>query len=283
MSERAFSLELKCPIGDKRASELSLKSELKDRSAFQCSDPNCKINLTCTNWRRTGKRYYFTPSSKDELHIISCTQILISEANKQLKKETELTKETIRKNGIIKMTKIINKAKSNIGVNQEDAYISNKGTTSNSNDPEKERYESRHHCLIDSFVELFKDVDVDHNSPFISINNSKVSLNKLFLNTSHDYDVFKNNYNITKIFYGKAIIKTAIDGNNMLIIKFKDSELPKINTNFKMLSLRIDKSIILLYLDKNKTVIVYFRGQLINNGTKFDSFNDRFYKDIYFK
>lgn len=87
MSERAYSLECNEPITAKKANALSRKRILLDSQMFRCNDPNCAIDLTCTNWNRNGKKYYFTPSSKDELHIVGCTEISVGEAREQSKEK----------------------------------------------------------------------------------------------------------------------------------------------------------------------------------------------------
>ncbi|MEH7734693.1 hypothetical protein [Bacillus pumilus] len=278
MAERAYSLELKESISAKYASKLSCEGKLLDERQFRCSDTNCNIRLTCTNWGKNGKRYYFTPSSLDELHIIGCTEMSISEAKDQAKKEADSAKEIIKKNGIIQMTKSISRTASKITVT-EDVSSSKNSDVILSTPNNKTRRESRHLYSIASFVDLYEDTTVDNLNQFISIDNLKISLDELFLSAKNHYFPQETN----RIFYGKALIRTASFGKNMLEIEFQNSNLPKIYSNITIMSKRPTTSKLLVYLDKENLTTVYFRGKLINKGTKLESFNDKVYKDIYFK
>ncbi|UOQ49031.1 hypothetical protein MUN88_02515 [Gracilibacillus caseinilyticus] len=279
MSERALSLELNKNIHAKKASELSRNGILKNKRAFQCSDTNCRIDLTCTNWNKSGKKYFFTPSSKEELHILGCTAISTNEASEQYKKEADGAKSTIKKNGLIKMTESINKNTTDIKAKTEDLSANDNFINTNSSTTNKIRSESRQLYSIPSFVELYKDTAINNESQFILIDKSKISLNELFVKSKSTH--FTNNK--IRIFFGNALIKTASFGENMLQIEFLNSKLPKIYSNINKLSARPLTSKVLSYLDKNKYAFVYYRGKLIGNGTKFNSYNDKVYKDIFIK
>lgn len=279
MSERAFSLELQKNIYAKKASGLSMKGELVDKRAFQCSDSNCRINLTCTNWNQYGEKYYFTPSSKEELHIVGCTEISPSEASEQYKKEADGAKSTINKNGLIKMTESINKSKTDIRAKIEDLPVTSNFINSDSRPNRKKETESRQLYSIASFVELYEDNAVNNDSQFVLISKSKISLNELFVKSQNFYFP----YNKVRIFFGKALIETASFGENMLQIKFLNRKLPKIYSNIDKLSNRPLTSKVTSYLDKKKYANVYYRGKLIDNGTKLVPYNDKVYKDIYIK
>ncbi|MBD8006838.1 hypothetical protein [Bacillus norwichensis] len=277
MSERAYSLELDRNISAKQASDFSIKGRLHDRRAFQCSNPNCRINMTCTNWNKKGIRYFFTPSSQDELHVIGCSELSEKEVKEQEKLESDLAKESIQKNGLIKMTKSVGKAKSNDKTNLTTEFPSgqtNRTTNSNS----KMKSESRHVYPIASFVNLFEDPELDKDSQIIAIENEKISLNELFLESKNNFVP----YNCTRIIYGEAVIRTAEIGDNMLEIEFINSKLPKIYSNIKSVSENKSTSELKKFLNTNQKVVVYYRGKLIKNGTKFESFNDSVFKDIYF-
>lgn len=277
MSERAYSLELDRNISAKQASDFSIKGRLHDRRAFQCSNPNCRINMTCTNWNKKGIRYFFTPSSQDELHVIGCSELSEKEVKEQEKLESDLAKESIQKNGLIKMTKSVGKAKSNDKTNLTAEFPSgqtNRTTNSNS----KMKSESRHVYPIASFVNLFEDPELDKDSQIIAIENEKISLNELFLESKNNFVP----YNCTRIIYGEAVIRTAEIGDNMLEIEFINSKLPKIYSNIKSVSENKSTSELKKFLNTNQKVVVYYRGKLIKNGTKFESFNDSVFKDIYF-
>ncbi|AOA00689.1 hypothetical protein BFC22_11585 [Carnobacterium divergens] len=286
MAERAYSIEIKKEITAKKASELSQKGDLLDSKNFYCIDPNCAINLTCTNWNRRGKKYYFTPSSKDDLHIVGCTQISASEAKEQSKREAVGAKETISKNGLIKMTKSVNKVRTTIKATNAELSTNTGSSFSNLNIGKKAKEEYRHMYSIASFVDLFNDNDVDNNTQFVSIEKNKISLNTLFIQSSSTYV----EWNATRIFFGKAKLKSISfdkiglksEKKNVVEIEFIDSKFPKIYSNITMLSKRATTSNILEYLDTDKYTTVYFRGKLLNSGNKFERFNDKVYKDLLF-
>ncbi|GAB2023970.1 hypothetical protein OfM1_00400 [Lactovum odontotermitis] len=286
MSERAYSIELNKSIMAKQASELSRKGVLIDSKKFRCSDPICAIDLTCTNWNHNGKKYYFTPSSKDDLHIVGCTEISVSEAREQSKREALGAKETINKNGLIKMTKSVNKASTTIKPTTINGQLDTENSSSNLNIGIKTREETRHMYSIASFVDLFTDIDVDNDKQFVVIENQKISLNTLFVKSSEPYV----DGSITRIFYGKAKLKSTafnrekLNSNkgDVVEIEFIDSNFPKIYSNIVMLSERAVTSNILEYLDSNKYPTVFFRGKLLTDGKKFEPFNDKFYKDLQF-
>lgn len=277
MSERAYSLELNRSISAKQASDFSIKGRLHDKRAFRCSDPNCQITMTCTNWNKKGVRYFFTPSSQEELHVIGCGELSKEEIKEQEKLESNLAKDSIRKNGLIRMTKSVGKAKSNDKANLI-TDLPNVPNTQGANPTGKVKSEARHVYPIASFINLFEDTELDKNSQTIAIGNEKISLNELFLESTNNFVP----YNRIRIIYGEAIIRTAEFGDNMLEIEFVNSKLPKIYSNIKSVSKNKSTSELKNFLDTNKKVVVYYRGKLIENGTKFKPFNDSVFKDIYF-
>lgn len=279
MSERAYSFELKEEILAKKASELSRKGILSDAKSFRCGDPNCAIELTCTNWNKSGVKYYFTPSSKDELHIVGCTQISASEAREQSKREAQGAKETIKKNGMIKMTKSNNQARTNIGASSTSTTSGSGDSSSELNTDTKIKEEYRHMYSIASFVDLFNDIEVDNNSQFVSIDGNKISLNTLFVPTTST----RFTWGVNRIFYGAALLKSSSSAKGMLEIEFRDSTFPKVNSNIPMLSRRAVTSNILDFLDKDIYTTVYIRGKLINSGQTLKPFNDKVYKDLLFR
>ncbi|MCX8725108.1 hypothetical protein [Lactobacillus sp. B4007] len=284
MTERAFSTELNRSISAKEASELSRKDELNDSKAFKCVDKNCGIPLTCTNWKQTGKRYYFTPSSKNDLHIVDCTEVSESESAKQAEKEAQGAKSTIQKNGLIKMTKSLNKAVTNIGATNDSTDTSSPNkTSSRANTSGKIGRESRNIYSVASFVDLFKDNNLDNNTQIVSIKskkgNEELSLNELFVPaTNKRFDWGK-----IRIFYGKAFLSNTTRGKDMVEIRFYNSILPKIYSNISELKKRAATSNITEFLDKNVKATVYFRGKLIDSGRKLYPYNDTYYKDLLFR
>lgn len=277
MSERAYSLELEKNISAKQASEYSIKGLLHDRQAFQCSNPNCRINMTCTNWNRNGIRYFFTPSSQDELHVIGCSELSEKEIKEQDKLESNLAKKSIRKNKLIKMTKSVGRAKGNDKSNLITESLGEKTNKKNKTN-NKVKSEVRHVYPIASFIDLFEDPELDKNSQIITIGYEKLSLNELFVSSRNNFVP----YNCTRIIYGEALIRTAKFGDDMLEIEFINSKLPKIFSNISTMSKNKSTSDLKKYLDTNKKVVVYYLGKLTKNGKKFESFNDYVFKDIYF-
>lgn len=286
MAERAYSIEIDKALTAKNASELSRTGHLSDPKSFRCIDPCCAIDLTCTNWNRQGKKYYFTPSSKDELHIVGCTEISASEARDQSKREALGAKETISKNGVIKMTKSVNKARTNIKPINTETSSGRNVLPSAIDNGRKTKTEFRHMYSIASFVDLFKDSDVDNEKQFVSTEQNTISLNTLFVQS----DVTFVPWNTLRIFYGKARLKSTSFSSeksgttkkDVLEIEFIDGKLPKIYSNIAMLSKRAATSNVLDYLDSKKCPTVYFRAKLLPGGKKFEAFNDKVYKDLLF-
>lgn len=279
MSERAYSLELTKSISAKHASELSKKNFLSDKRAFRCSDSDCQIPLTCTNWKKKGVRYYFTPSSQDDLHVIGCNELSREEVKEQEKRESNLAKDSIRKSGLVRMAKSIGKAKGNDKVNQPKVLSGEQLELMESNHSlGKERRELRHISYLKSFIDLIEDPEINKNSQIIVIGSEKLSLNELFLESTNDFIP----YNRIRIIYGEALMRTAEFGDGMLEIEFLNSKLPKIYSNIKSVSKNKSTSELTKFLDKNRKTMVHFRGELIKGGTKFKAFNDKVFKDIYF-
>ena len=78
MSERAYSLELKKDISAKQASDFSIKGRLHDRQNFQCIDPDCRINMTCTNWNKKGGvtfLHHHLKTNLMSLDVINCLKM----------------------------------------------------------------------------------------------------------------------------------------------------------------------------------------------------------------
>lgn len=286
MSERAYSIEIQKTITAKNASELSRKGSLTDSKGFRCNDPNCAIDLTCTNWKRSGIKYYFTPSSKDDLHIVGCTEISAGEAREQSKRESQGAKSTISKNGLIKMTKSINKARTNIKPTDSETPPNSDNPASNLTTNGKVKRESRHMYSIASFIDLFNDGEVDNDKQFVVVEKSEISLNTLFVQSDSTYI----DWNETRIFYGKAKLKavsfdkekSASTKKDVVEIEFVNSKFPKIYSNIAMLSKRATTANIKDYLDLDKCTTVFFRGKLSTGGNKFIPFNDKAYKDLLF-
>ncbi|MCY6356006.1 hypothetical protein [Clostridium sp. ZS2-4] len=279
MSERAYSLEKKDRMTAKKASSLAYRKELNDKRAFICCDENCQIGLTCSNWGiLNGKKYYFRPSSNDELHIIGCTEISSDEEKTQIEQEKNCAKTTINKNGLIKMTKSVNKARTDIGVHQgnEDAPMNSVHKRADGK-PAGTKQESRNLYSVASFVDLYSDAEINHTDKNIMVDNELLSLNELFvdLQSTVEFDKFR-------IFYGKAIISKGFK-EGMLQIDFVQHENLRVYSNIDAVIKRSNGKIVKKYLDKNKDVYVYLRGKITSDGLKerFVPYNDSVYKDLF--
>ena len=279
MSERAYSIEKKIRMTAKKASTLAYKKELNDKRAFICCDENCKIALTCSNWGvLNGKKYYFRPSSNDELHIVGCTEISSEEEKTQIEKEKSRAKITINKSGIIKMTKSINKARTDIGVNQEDENSSVNNTHKRADGKSAGiRRESRNLYSLASFVDLYNDAEINHINKIIMMDNELISLNELFVDLQSEVELDKN-----RIFYGKAKVSTGFK-EGMLQIDFDNHENLRVYSNIDAVTKRNNGKIVKKSLDKNQEICVYIRGKIISDGSKekFVPYNDSVYKDLY--
>lgn len=279
MSERAYSIEKKFNIIAKEASILAHKNELNDKRAFICCDENCKIALTCSNWGiLDGKKYYFRPSSNDELHIVGCTEISLDEEKKQIEKENSCAKTTINKSGIIKMTKSINKARTDIGVYQEDEDSPVNETQRRAGGKSiGTRRESRNLYSLASFVDLYNDAEINHINKIIMMDDELLSLDELFIDLQSEVELNKN-----RIFYGVAKVSTGFK-EGMLQIDFVNHENLRVYSNIEAVTKRSNGKIIKKYLDKNQRIYVYIRGKITSDGSKekFVSYNDSVYKDLY--
>lgn len=279
MSERAYSIEKKIRMTAKKASTLAYEKELNDKRAFVCCDENCKIALTCSNWGvLNGKKYYFRPSSNDELHIVGCTEISSEEEKTQVEKEKSNAKTTINKNGMIKMTKSINKARTDIGVHQEDENSPVNNTHKRADgESARTRRESRNLYSLASFVDLYNDEEINHINKIIMMDNELLSLNELFVDLQSEVELDKN-----RIFYGKAKVSTGFK-EGMLQIDFVNREDLHVYSNIDAVTKRNNGKIVKKYLDKNQEIYVYIRGKIIPNGSKekFVPYNDSVYKDLY--
>jgi hypothetical protein len=279
MSERAYSREKKDRMTAKKASSLAYKKELNDKRAFICCDENCQIGLTCSNWGiLNGKKYYFRPSSNDELHIVGCTEISADEEKTQIEQEKSRAKTTINKNGLIKMTKSINKARTDIGTHQdgEDVPLNNLHKRADGESAGTRR-ESRNLYSVASFVDLYSDAEINHTDKIIMVDNELLSLNELFVDLQSTFEFDKN-----RIFYGKAIISTGFK-EGMLQIDFVKCGNLRVYSNIDAVIKRSNGKIVKKHIDKNKEVYVYLRGKIISDGSKekFVPYNDSVYKDLY--
>ena len=281
MSERAFSLELKTNLSAQEAWKYSLEGKLNDERAFHCCDPCCEIPLTCTNWNnKNGKRIYFVLSHNDELHVIGCKQVSRKEIREQIGSDVKSMIKEINNNGLIIMLKTPDKntkqedpVKENINankVNEKHSYISN-------NQDREEKYEGHRSAIIESFIELFKRDDFDKDEKRILVDGKKYSINDLFIR----YDTTLKD-SVFGIFYGEATIKKIYSKEKLVAINFLDSSFPPVYTNEDSLDKIENGNKVKKYIDTDKSFLVYFRGMYNGSTKRFEKYNDKFYKDLFF-
>lgn len=123
------------------------------------------------------------------------------EVKKQEKRESTLAKDSIRKNGLIKMTESVRQTEDITNTNLT-AETPNEQNTRTTNSKGKAKGEARHVYSIASFVNLFEDTELDKDSQIIAIKNEKISLNELFLESKSSFIP----YNRIRIIYGEALI-----------------------------------------------------------------------------
>lgn len=278
MVEDARSIELKRNISAKEAYKRSIRKELVDKRAFICKDPNCGINLTCTNFGKiNGKKFYFTPSFHETLHILDCTEISLIDRKKQVGMEKESAKSTIEKDGTIRMTKSNSLVKTNIQRYFEEENEPGFTNETKNNNNRKIKRETRNIYSIASFVGLYLDSTIDNELQKIKINSEIISLNQLFIpagNTAVGTDI--------RIYMGTGKINTF--KKDMIKIVFSDFSKYPIFTNKNKIIMQNEK-LLLKYLDENKEIKIYFRGYFgkTENKFKYLSFhNNSIYKDLYF-
>lgn len=278
MSERAYSFELKRNISAIEAQKMSITGELHNSKAFRCNDEACKIDLTCSNWGVKGaKRIYYTPSCRNNLHSIACMTLSIDDEKRQIEVETEDGKKTIRKSGIISMQKATEKVrKAGNADNKEDARSGEVVRARNSVRTDKEGIENRNISSIKTYVNFFYDESIDNEARIFKVNREMLNLNTLFVDVKDEVEEKK-----VRIFYGKATLSIPGFNTDMILIQFADCNKPSIYTNKSQLLKRISSSVINKYLDKGTEAELFFRGY-IKNG-KFESFNGKFYCDLYIK
>ena len=282
MSERAYSFELCKNISAKEAVELSEKERLSNERAFCCCDKKCGILLTCTNWKNTsGKRFYFVPSHNDELHVIGCDEVGKKEERQQIEKEIKEISEEVKNNGIITMMVSPDKNTKEVEMGQDVEKIPSKETGysyKRENENRGSKYEGRRAARIEAFVELFNNGKVDRNIEVICVKGKMYSLNELFSSSNKvpEDGAFG-------IFYGDAKIKKCGFNKDMIEITYLNSSLPSIYTNIDSLKKISNGAKAMKYINTNKSVKTYFRGIYKTKKGKFEPYNDKYFRDLYFE
>jgi len=274
--ERAYSLELSETISALEAQKYSLEGRLNSEKQFRCIDNNCEIPLTCTSWkRRGGKRFYFKPSHNDELHVEGCTCISPQEVKEQVNKEVFAAKGIISDSGIISVKKSLSKAKVNGGKSVASLDIAEHSITSSGTNIHRKQVHDRQFSAVATFVELYKDPQIDNSLKNIRIENELLSLDEYFVDIKNPLVKDKQ-----KIFYGLAQVSIASFNKKILQIQFIESDYPNIYSSLEKIQKRSNTRNIADLIDKEPECI-YFRGKLNSKTKKFESFNDKFYKDLY--
>ena len=276
MVERAYSLEVKKTISAFEAQKYSLEGRLNSEKNFRCIDQDCQIPLTCTNWKKKdGKRFYFKPSHNDELHVEGCTCISPQEVKEQVNKEVFVAKGIISDSGIISVKKSLSKAKVNGGKSVASLDTAEHSTTSSGTNIHRNQVQDRQLSAVATFVELYKDPQIDNNVRNIRIEGELLSLNEYFVDTTGQIVEDKQ-----RIFYGQALVSIADFNSDMLQIEFIGSDYPKVYSSVERIKERSNTKNIADLIGENPEYI-YFRGKLDSQNNKFKSFNDKFYKDLY--
>ncbi|WP_141994209.1 hypothetical protein [Bacillus sp. B4EP4a] len=280
MVKRAYSLELKENISAETAHKNSLSGILKNNRAFVCSDKECNIKLTCTKWSdKSAKRIFFTPSSKNDLHIAGCNESGEDEEKHRSKFEKENAKTTIAKNGVIVLKKISEQKT----VKQESKYIKDAITiptisNKSSNDFNRVKPEGSYITSILSLIDMYKDTDLNNKNKILKISSTEnLTLEEFFFNIDTTSPIPTNK---TRIYYGKVKVSTFKETG--LKISFINSHISQpLFTNKKRMFDKYYGKYAKEHVDKDAEIYVFFRGYL-NEKNKWCSFNNEFYKDLYF-
>ena len=143
-------------------------------------------------------------------------------------------------------------------------------TNISSNQPQDRQFYS-----VATFVELYENPQIDNNVRNIRIEGELISLNEYFVDTTGHIVEDRQ-----RIFYGLAWVSIADFNPDMLQIEFIGSDYPKVFSNIERIKERSNTKNIADLIDKEPEYI-YFRGKLNSKTKKFESFNDKFYKDLY--
>lgn len=284
MVKRAFSIELDETVTVEYAHAMSLKGKLKNSRKFKCTDEECNINLTCTNWgkviKKNDKRLYFTPSSLENLHISGCYESGAREEKQRSTYEKGSAKSTIQKNGLVMLKKISeNNNKANDKEIENKLSVENFTISSNkeSRNNKISKSEGSNVTSILTLIEMYYDSSFDNSKRFLKVATDKIlNLEEFFTNLDTALEIEKNQLGI---FYGKARVVTFEKNKDMIVIKFCNSSLPSIYTNKKTLFKSYYGKVVKKYVDTPTEINVYFRGSL---DVKWHSYNKKFYKDLYF-
>lgn len=276
MVERAYSLEVKKTISAFEAQKYSLEGRLNSEKNFRCIDQDCQIPLTCTNWKKKdGKRFYFKPSHNDELHVEGCTCISPQEVKDQVRKESIGAKGTISDGGIISVKKSLSKARVTGDTVVGSLDIAEQSKSSSRTNNSRNQVQDRQFSSVATFVELYEDPQIDNNVRNIRVEGELISLNEYFVKTTGQIVEDKQ-----RIFYGLAWVSIADFNPGMLQIEFVGSDYPKVYSSVESIKERSNTRNIADLIDEEPEYI-YFRGKLNDKTKKFESFNDKFYKDLY--
>ncbi|MCC4373112.1 hypothetical protein [Limosilactobacillus reuteri] len=281
MVELAFSEELKRKVSALEANKLSKSGQLQSKYSFHCLDQVCQIPLTCTNWCREGKRYYFKPSSNSKSHVDGCSMITSEEFKAQNEKDVNESKNTIKNGGYIIIDKYPGRSKTQstavpkantLFQNQKNIKLRKKGINIAG-----VKKQNSHRSSMYSLIQLWKDKNILHNQNFLVLNGKNMSLNELFINLPN----CARQVNGMHIFYGKAIITHKNDWPTCF--KFCNFNRAILYGNYDYLKKRPATMTIDNYISSGKSVDVYFRGYLQEEGNKlkFLPFNEFLYQDIY--
>ncbi|GAA2863904.1 hypothetical protein [Lactobacillus intestinalis] len=277
MVEIAFSEELNKEIEAKEANKLSRKGSLKSKYTFHCLDPDCAIPLTCTNWGKVGKRYYFAPSSNSVLHIDGCNQISSTELKSQNKNDFTTSKNIVNNGGLIIIDRYSNRPKTQVATNRQPVKSKNNTNhQNNGNNTKGTKTQNSHRSSMYSLIQLWRDNAIPNNVGFLRIDGQRITLNDLFVNVGNLNQIADQ---LPHIFYGEATV--SYSRKKPVGFYFPAFTDAKLYSNYDQLIKRAATSRIKEYINSGNMTTVFFRGYYDQNLKKFKSFNDKFYQDIY--
>lgn len=276
MSEEAYSMELGKKISAIEAHRKSLSGELTNAKAFRCWDENCCIDLTCSNWGKwRNKRIYFTPAKRDCLHAFNCNAVSHNDEQYRVNIETLQGKKTVIKNGIIEMKKNLTKSISKKDTDEGGDSVGGTAISRRTVSIGGKQFESRNISSIKTYINFYNDDDIDNNVCKIRIDGKILTLNQLFVNIRENKLT-----GVNRIFYGSGLVTTNKKNDEIVELRFVNTNNPAVFSNKKMLEKRLGKKKLEQFLDKGIECKLYFRGSIEENG-KFKCFNDKYYLDIW--
>lgn len=250
--EEAYSIEYQDVIDAEKAYELFWEGGIKDKRAFECTDPNCEAQITCVNADKIRAEMKQTPHFKCYgEHSIDCKVI---KEFKEIEEERQRGKRTRRIGYIDDKIDILSFERP-----KKDSIIAkiNEKTDKDSKRINKEvikkeyentgRRNSTYYSikpLISKFEKYYTEGSIDKH--FINIKKAIISYEKMFVDIKKQYIESVDKYN--RIYYGIGVIYRTKNDKKNYVIFFSDGFKDK-NTNTVI---NINDKIIEKHYRKNK-------------------------------